>query len=171
MTTVQTSTVADVIDALLAIFTTAVAANPPVPVYDGEPGEQPEDDFVQIGGGAEPSSAAGELQWASLGVAGGAAPSADETYEVNCYISSYRGGIEQAAARRRVYVLFALIETALVRDPKLIAGLGGSGLETGWARVSRFELQQTGSLDPELEKGRRAILAFGVEIKHRLYTT
>ena len=178
MTTVQTSSVSDVITALCSTFSamSVVTADRSVYVYDGEPPSNPADKFIQVGGGSNPITSSGQQDWASLGAPNGVMGARDESYTVHCYISTFSGSDTATSVRQSAFVLFNAIETALVLDPKLTVGLGnaapysGAGLGTGWVGIGAVDLLQTDSQDPELEKGRRAIIEFEVKVFHRMFT-
>lgn len=183
MTTVQTSATTAVLDGLLSTFRAmaATTGNPPVTVYDGEPGEQPEDLFIQIGGGLSDVTATAQQDWRSLGISGGAAPTRDERGTITCYASAWVGGVDagtlstsdaQKTARDQAFALVAACEVAVRDDPKLTIPIGGSGLGTGWISFgTRIELVQPDSQDPELSKGRRAVVVFDIEWYTYLYST
>ncbi len=182
MTTIQVTTIPDVIDALISTFRamTITSGNPPVAVYDGYPGARPADRFIIIGGW-DPLTADGTQDWASLGIGGGAAPSRNEQYTVNCAASAFVGGEgalgdsttdAQKRARDQAFDLYQACDTALVTDPRLIVPLGNQGLGNGWVLCGgRIQLEQTDINDPDLELGRRATVLFQVLITNRLYST
>ncbi len=174
--TVVVSSFPDVVDALLSKIRGLAAvtgAVPPVTVYDGFSGPNVPDVFVQVGGEAEPT-ADGAQDWAVLGDF-----DRDERYVVNCYVFAFVGGSDdsgtsgagdaQKTARDRAFVIVHAIETALRSDPTLANG--GTALVT-WCGFGNphFTVEQSDETDPDLAKGRKCRVAFGVEIYKRLNT-
>lgn len=175
-----TTTMPAVIDGLLKLFRglTAVTSDTTVYVFDGLPADGQYDKFIQIGG-VDPITADGHQDWASLGVASGA-PTRDENYVINCYVSCYVGGTDatvsaisdaQKAARDQAFTLVAAMEAGLRADPVLATTLGTPFAATGWLSWGgRVQLEQTVANDPDDEFGRRAILAIEIGVFARLYS-
>ena len=191
MATITTTSIPAVIDALLALYRglSAVTAfvDPttntlaPLPVYDGLPGPEPGNFFLQVGG-IDVLTADGTQTWGTLGSPNGVAPTRDERYVVNHYMSAFVGGDDalavtatsdaQKLARDTAKSIVTAVETGIRLDPQLIANLGGNGLGTGWVAFGpKVALEQTTVDDPESGLGRRAVFAFEVSVYKRLYTT
>ena len=187
MATVLTTTQPDCIDALVTLFRglSTVTGNPPVAVYDGEPGGQSEDKYLQVGGGSTPTTVAGTQAWGPFGISGVTAPTRDETFVIICYAYAFVGGVQdgsntasdaQKTARDQAYALVRDAETGLRTDPKLITamtanGVTNPGVGTGWIALTRMDLLQNDSTDPQLGLGRRAIVEFDITVYSRRYTT
>lgn len=105
------STIPAAIDALLAVFGTAL---PDVQVIDGDPVVDLEPDYVVVGYSADRGSVDAEASRASL-------DSLDETetYEVSVLISSERGDEEMKPVRDRCFEIRRAMRTALAEDPTL----------------------------------------------------
>jgi hypothetical protein len=175
-----TTTMPAVIDGLLSLFRglTAVTGDKQVQVFDGLPGPNVPEKFIQIGG-VDPITADGTQDWMSLGVASGA-PARDENYIINCYVSCYVGGTDattaassdaQKVARDNAFTLVAAMEAGLRADPVLATTLGSPFAATGWISWGgRVQLEQTtlDSLDAEL--GRRAVVSIEIGVFARLYS-
>lgn len=184
--TILTTSIPDAIDAVLALIRALnlSVGGDPLEVFDGLPGPQTPDNFVQIGG-IEQHTASAVQDWMSLGSTNGLAPARDEKYTIGCGVFCYVGGADagtsstsdaQKAARDNAFTVVRDIETGLRQNPKLASatagdGLISGGLGTGWVAFGdQIELQQTVREDPEAGKGRRAVVLFGITIFKRLYS-
>lgn len=184
--TVLVTSIPTVIDALLKQWRALAMTDTngaPVQIFDGYPGPNIPDTFVQIGGFG-PVTAEGTQDWQSLGVAQGTTtgpPTRDEHYDIECLVSSYAGGTDAAAvtnaqqtARTNCYTILTSIEQAVRQDPKLATPIGGLGLGTGWVSFGdRIRLEQSypESTDHSVELGRMATFVFSISVYHRLYGT
>lgn len=172
-----TTSIPAVVDALLVLWRAlnlVDATGSPISIFDGYPGPQLPDTFVQVGG-IDQLTADGSQDWASLGVTNLIAPARDERYAIDCAVTSYMGGVDagvtgtsdaQKTARDNAFTVLTALETAVRGDPKL-----GSTLGTGWISFGeRVSLSQTTPEDPEAGKGRTATFLFSVDVYHRLYS-
>lgn len=94
------------------------SASPPVNVWDGPVVTGDPTDSVFIGYDGDPegefASVVGDEEWAGLG-----AKARDEQFEVVCSIVTLAGDGDIAAARARIYALFAGVTGVLRVDPSL----------------------------------------------------
>lgn len=167
-----------VIDGLLKLFRALTVVTADVGVYDGLPGPQVPDKFIQIGG-VDPITADGHQDWHGLGVASGA-PGRVEDYVINCYVSCYVGGTDattpasadaQKASRDGAFTLLNAMEAGLRADPTLNTTLGAPFAATGWLSWGgRVQLEQTTLADPDAELGRRTMVAVEIGVHAVLYS-
>lgn len=175
-----TTTMPTVIDGLLALFRglDAVTSDKQAAVFDGLPGPQVPEKFIQVGG-VDPITGDGAQDWASLGVASGA-PSRDENYTISVYVSCYVGGAgadqsdiadAQKTARDNAFTLVAAMEAGLRADPVLATTLGSPFATTGWISWGgRVQLEETTMDSPDADLGRRAVVAIEIGVFARLYS-
>lgn len=157
-----TTTIPDVIDFYLAAWRDLPECQAPVVVFDGMPDSAP-DTLVTIGGTSTPVTV-GNRTWASLGGPSGI-PAQDETYAINCVVSSYVGGGSEAqkTARDNAFTIFEAIEVQVRKDPQC-----GGLLGTGWTTFSEIEdMTQTSADDPEVDKGRICTVLFTISVFSR----
>ena len=124
-----TSRIPATIDALVAIFATAL---PDVQILDGPPNVNLESDFVAVGWSPYADTAAdAQQQFVSLGT-----QRREEDFTVACYADSYSGDTGASARRARVFQLVGAAEMALRADATL------GGVLTLWAELGDITLHQ-----------------------------
>lgn len=169
------STIPEVIDALLTVFSQLPSCQPPVAVYDGRPVGDLPDTFVVVGNPTGDVVAGGQ-DWASLG---GNASRRTETYEVTCSISAYvggqnawtaqaSGGDSQQSSRSAAFKIFNDLASTLWNDPNLTLGTTTPILASGWCQVSKIDVHQTFPGDEESGKGSTTDINFTVAVRNQL---
>ncbi len=175
-----TSTEGAVVLALLEKFAgltypTMLGSNEPVQIFDGIPGPNQPDNYIQVGGFDVPDIVQGTQTWAGLG-----ATVRYEDYEVNCAVSCYVGGDAdqtfttagepsdaQYAARTNAYAIFAQIEIAMQADVQLLNVTNPPGIL--WCEVLPKSTQQTEAGDPESGIGRVCNRLFSIHVRGRIF--
>lgn len=154
-----TSAVPAAIDALVSIWTEALADDSAV-VLDGPPtGDQSKSDYVSVGWQAESDDRAAESiqSFASAG-----ARTRDEDFSIACWIDTWTGDRSVRARRVRAYELLAVLENAL-RATNLAPEaptLNGAVL---WSELTNSALRQVST-----DQGVRAGLAFSITCRARI---
>lgn len=158
-----TSSIPDVIESLLACYTSIFAGDKTIGIFDGVPTNLPEK-FVVVGGTAEPV-ADGTQEWAEVG-----SEAEYEEYGILNTISVYVGGtdVAQKTARDTAFSMFSTIANALKNDIQLLTYGDPLSLGSGWVRATKLLSAQTAPEDEESGKGRRIDLSFTVQVKNRL---
>jgi len=184
--TILTTSIPDAIDAAVALVRALnlTVGGDPLEVFDGFPGPNAPDNFVQIGG-LEQTATSATQEWMSLGSTNGLAPARDEKYTINCATCCYVGGSDadgtstsdaQKSARDNAFTIVRAIEVGIRENPKLASatagdGLISGGLGTGWVAFGdHIELQQTDAQDPRAGMGRKAVVLWDLAIFKRLYS-
>ena len=185
--TILTTSIPDAIDAIVALARALdlTVGGDPLEVFDGWPGPQAPDNFMQVGG-IDQTAASGTQEWMSLGSTNGIAPARDENYTIKCGVFCFVGGADadatstsddaQKTARDNAFTIVRAFETGLRENPKLASatagdGLISGGLGTGWVAFGgQIELQETDPTNPRAGMGREAVVLFEVGIFKRLYS-
>lgn len=149
------SRVPAVLDALVTLFTTQLAAD--VTVADGPlVTDDPLEQVVCVGWDGDDTGDGQAVEWAQEYVGLGA-PVKDESFQVTCVAICWDGGDDMRAARNNVYTLFATIEAAVRADKSL--GLGPPSI----AAITIGRLHQEANSD-----GVQARLPFVVDVTTRI---
>lgn len=178
----STSTMPSVTLALLQKFSgltypTMLGSNEPVEVFDGIPGPNQPDNYIQVGGTQAPAIAGGQV-FAGLG-----ATVKYEDYVIDCAISSFIGGdadqpfatAQEASdamlsARTNAFAIFAQIEQAMVSDIQLQSVTTPVNPFTVlWTELVPKTVEQTADGDPESEKGRICNIFFDIRVHGRIF--
>ena len=184
----STSTMPSVMVALLEkfaglTFPTLLGSNEPVYVFDGIPGPNQPDSYIQLGGTQAPAVSGGQA-WAGLG-----ATVRYEDYVIDCAVSCYVGGDANAgwgstqtsssaaatsdamlSARSNAFAIFAQIEEAMVADVQLQSVANPVNPFTVlWTEVIPKTVEQTADGDTESEKGRICNIFFDIHVKGRIF--
>lgn len=171
-----TTTMFTFTDFLLKKIRALSALQAPVMVYDGEPGPNRPELYVQIG--HESARALESKQdWAQLG-----AGAIWEDYTVACMIWSWVGGDDNAGqyqlgiedaqktARDNALTLFNAIENALRSDINFLAANGGGVPLVLWSRIDAIHVLQTPNpaAGDDGSMGRSCQIDFGILVKARI---
>lgn len=184
----STSTQPSVMIALLEkfaglTFPTMLGSGEPVYVFDGDPGQNQPDSYIQVGGTQDPAISGGQV-FAGLG-----ATVKYEDYVIDCAVSCYVGGNAatgwgstdtatstqaqsdaQLSARTNAYAIFAQIEQAMISDIQLQNVANPVDPTTVlWTEIIPKTTQQTSAADPESDKGRICNIFFDIRVHGRIF--
>lgn len=186
----STSTTPSVMVALLEKFAgltypTMLGSGQPVYVFDGIPGPNQPDSYVQVGGTTTGGQAvSGTQEWAGLG-----ATVQYEKYDIDCAISCYVAGDANAgwgssdiaasaaaasdamlSARTNAFAIFAAIQTAMQADIQLQSVADPVDPTTVlWTLCTYKTTEQTADTDDASAMGRICNIFFDVHVEARIF--
>lgn len=165
-------TVFQFVDQLVAKIRALPQCQPPVAVFDGDPGGYEADQLVAVGGTVTPLSD-GKQRFAQLG-----ALAMWEEYYVDCAISCWSGGDAgtgtaaddpagdaQRLSRQQAVTIFNAIFEALRADPNFAVSNGGNPLVL-YQRIENVSVVQVPS-----RQGRMTEIVFKIYVKNRISAT